>query len=626
MESSTLRWQLLLVPLACAPATVGAPTSAVGQEISIPSIQGPGHVSPVAGRTVTTRGIVTAVARNGFYLQDPLGDGDERSSDAVFVFTRGRSTVRVGQQVRVTGLITEFIPGGASTGNLSITQISAPAAVVVLSTSQSLPEPVRVGSGGRIPPGVHVTPPSAAPANLQIKAEADAYPFDPEAAGLDFYESLEGMRVSVPDPVAVSGTRTFGDSSGEVFTLPDRGRHVSPKTARSGRGGIYLQPHPDNRGDQNPEIVSIQFDSDLFPAPIPRITVGDRLGTVTGVMGYAFGSFEVRATENFAVVPSNLQPETTKLTGTAVKLTVATYNVLNLSARSDDSAQRRRLGYQISHHLRGPDIVALQEIQDNNGETDDGTTDGSETLRALGRAIAAAGGPGYAFFDVPPVDGTLGGAPGANIRPAFLYNPLRVRLVSYQSLTAAVLGRAGVSESLAFRDSRNPLAAVFEFGGRQLTLINNHLSSRYGSTPVFGAIQPFVQAGEEKREAQARVLHAYVSHLLERDAGERIMVLGDLNTFEFTNDLTAILPGPDRILTNLVLRAEYDDRYSYIFQGNSQLLDHIFVTGGLLEKAELDMVHVNVDFPAVHTVEASDHEPVVARVQLRSPAWPGAPK
>jgi predicted extracellular nuclease len=93
------------------------------------------------------------------------------------------------------------------------------------------------------------------------------------------------------------------------------------------------------------------------------------------------------------------------------------------------------------------------------------------------------------------------------------------------------------------------------------------------------------------------------------------MVLGDLNTFEFTNDLTEILPGPDRILTNLVSKAGEDDRYSYNFQGNSQLIDHIFVTASLLEDAELDLVHINVDFPAVNTVEASDHEPVVARVQ-----------
>jgi predicted extracellular nuclease len=452
--------------------------------------------------------------------------------------------------------------------------------------------------------------------NLQIKTQADAYRFDPGTAGIDFYESLEGMRVTVSDPVAVSATRTFGPSTGEVFTLPDQGRHIAPKTARARRGGIYLQPHPENRGDQNPEIVQVQFDDHLFPGSVPAIAVGDRLGDITGVVGYDYGAFEVRATESVRVSPGSLSPDTTRLTGTTARLTVATYNVLNLSATNEDSAQRTRLGSQIVRHLRAPDILALQEIQDNNGEIDDGTTDASETLRALAQAVRTAGGPRYAFLDVPPVDGTLGGAPGGNIRPAFFYNPERVRLVSHQSLTPAVLGRAGIADSLAFQDSRNPLAAVFEYAGQRFTLINNHLTSRYGSTPIFGAIQPFVQAGEKKREAQTRALSSYVARVVAADNGARVIVLGDLNTFEFTDDLTEILPGPGRLLSNALAKAGNDDRYSYNFQGNSQLIDHVFVTANLLQRAELDLVHINVDFPAVGTVEASDHDPVVARFEI----------
>ena len=39
-------------------------------------IQGEGHISPFLGATVTTSGIVTAVDSNGFYVQDPTGDGN----------------------------------------------------------------------------------------------------------------------------------------------------------------------------------------------------------------------------------------------------------------------------------------------------------------------------------------------------------------------------------------------------------------------------------------------------------------------------------------------------------------------------------------------------------------------
>jgi predicted extracellular nuclease len=610
--------RLLPCLLSCAGGTPGAPLPEHPGEVAIPAIQGRGHFSPLVGRTVATTGVVTAVTHEGFYLQDPRGDGDEATSDGLFVLTRGRAALAVGDEVRVTGLVSEFVPGGSVSGNLSSTQIAEPITLLVLARQRRLPRAVRLGHGGRIPPAVHVIAPGTPPVNLQVKIEADAYGFHPDRAGIDFYESLEAMRVVVPEPVAVSPTRTFSRSSAEAFTLPAGGKHVEPQNARTPRGGIYLQPHPRNRGDQNPEIVQIQFDADLFAEPAPAITVGDRLGDVTGIMGYGFGSFEVKVTESFEVIPGGLRPDTTPLAGTATQLTVASFNVFNLSARREHDARRAELGAQIVHNLRGPDVVALQEIQDNNGETDDGTTDASQTLRALAEAVRGAGGPSYEFFDVPPVDGTLGGAPGANIRPAFLYNPARVRLVSYRALTPSALARAGIRDSLAFKDSRNPLVAIFQFAGQRVAVINNHLTSRYGSSPIFGAVQPFVQAGEEDRAAQTRALNAYVARLLADDEESRVIVLGDLNTFEFTDDLTRKLPGAEQILTNLLERVNDESRYSYIFQGNSQLIDHIFVTENLLAGAELDIVHVNVDFPANGKVEISDHEPIVARIQLES--------
>jgi predicted extracellular nuclease len=604
---------LALLALGCARSLEREPAS--GSAIAIPAIQGRGHISPRIGQVVTTIGIVTAATHNGFYLQDRIGDGDDATSDALFVFTPNGPGVTAGDEVRVSGRVTEFIPGDSASGNLSITQISASPLVTILSRHRPLPHPVRLGAGGRVPPASFVITPIRSRVNLQVKADADRYGFRPETAGLDFYESLEGMLVTVPSPVAVSGTRGFGPRTAEVFTLPENGRYVEPQNARTGRGGIYLQPDPQDRGDQNPEIVQIQLDPDLFAGSIPSIAVGDRLSDVTGVMGYDYGSFQVNAMGSLRVLSHGLRPDTTSLVGTPEKFTLATYNVLNLSATDDDADQRAKLGTQIVHNLRSPDILALQEIQDNNGETDDGTTDASQTLRGLTQAIELAGGPRYAALDVAPIDGTLGGAPGGNIRPAFLYNPARVRLITYESLTAAVLGRAGISDSLAFTDSRNPLAAIFQFDGHQFTLINNHLSSRYGSTPVFGAIQPFVQAGEDKRAAQTRALHDFVAGLLSRTKGTQVAVLGDMNTFEFTDDLTSILPGSDHILTNLVIKAPAGDRYSYNFQGNSQLIDHIFVTANLLDRAELEEVHINVDFPTIGTAEASDHDPVVARLE-----------
>ena len=601
---------------------MGSAWQAPPGDLRIPEIQGRGHRSPRAGSVVTTRGIVTAVGGGGFYLQDPDGDGDSATSDAIVVrpasrCVAGAGHVAPGDLIRVTSQVVESIPGGAKTGNLPTTELVDPAACEVVSRRHALPAAVVIGRGGRLPPATQVIAADKEPVDLQREAEAARYRFDPSADGLDFYESLEAMRVTVRAPVAVSATRHFGPATAEVCTLADGGEHAKPRNARTARGGIFLQPDPHDRGDQNPEIVQLQFDPSLYPAPPPAIAVGDRLEDVTGVMDYDFGSFEVRATGTVRVHRGVARPETTRLAGTASRLIVGTYNVLNLSATPADSAQRAKLGRQIARNLRAPDILALEEIQDDNGEIDDGTTDASATLAALVGAIVRAGGPRYASFDVAPADGTLGGAPGANIRVAMLYNPARVRLLSRRSLTPAALAEAHVRDSLAFHDSRNPLEGVFEFAGRRISVIANHLTSRYGSTPVFGAIQPFVQAGEAERAAQAAALHGYVAGLLSGDPDARAIVLGDLNTFEFTHELARVLPGPDGILTNLLSRERPSERYTYIYNGNSQVLDHIFVTAGLRRGAQVDIVHVNVDFPDSDGVEASDHEPVLAAIEMQ---------
>ncbi len=597
-----------------------AGASAQGQTtppfVRIYEIQGAGHISPFAGDVVTTTGIVTAIAFNGYYVQDRFGDGNDATSDGIFVFQFGNIPV-VGDEVELTDRVSEFIPGGAGTGNLSITQLSFPS-ITVLSVGNDLPDPVVIGRSGRVPPNVDVISDDELPVNLQDVAGQ----FDPANDGIDFYESLEGMLVTVEDPVAVSATRTFNPFSSEMFTLANNGLDIAPSDARTARGGINLQPDPDNRGDQNPERVQIQFDGTLYPSSVPAITVGDRLSNVTGVVGYSFGNFEVNAIEEVTVTPSGLGLETTELNGSRDTYTVASYNVLNLDPLSGDDQQRATLASHIVNNLGSPDVVALQEIQDNNGTTNDGTTDATLTLQALVDAIESEGGPIYAFFDVAPVDGTSGGVPGGNIRNAFLYNPAWIDLVSFVSLTPTELTLAGVSNPDAFAGTRNPLVGVFEFDGDEFTVINNHLTSRFGSTPIFGGPQPFVQAGEDAREAQVQALNDYVDILLEEDDDRAIIVLGDLNTFEFTNDIAEILTGAsgddddddDRVLTNLIDRLDDDNVYTFNFEGNSQVLDHFLVSEELEDSTVLDIVHVNVDFPRVSPDFGSDHEPLLALI------------
>ena len=292
---------LLRLSLSACLLLLGSAWQAPPGDLRIPEIQGRGHRSPRAGSVVTTRGIVTAVGGGGFYLQDPDGDGDSATSDAIVVrpasrCVAGAGHVAPGDLIRVTSQVVESIPGGAKTGNLPTTELVDPAACEVVSRRHALPAAVVIGRGGRLPPATQVIAADKEPVDLQREAEAARYRFDPSADGLDFYESLEAMRVTVRAPVAVSATRHFGPATAEVCTLADGGEHAKPRNARTARGGIFLQPDPHDRGDQNPEIVQLQFDPSLYPAPPPAIAVGDGLEDVTGVMDYDFGSFEVRAT------------------------------------------------------------------------------------------------------------------------------------------------------------------------------------------------------------------------------------------------------------------------------------------------------------------------------------------
>src|SRR5690242_18274695 len=115
-------WGPVLPVLVAAVVLSGAgPPSQTGLRIA--EIQGRAHLSPLAGQDVAgVGGVVTAVRANGFYLQDPAGDGDAATSDAVFVFTRTAPSVALGDGVTVAGTVQEFRPSD-DPASLSVTEI-----------------------------------------------------------------------------------------------------------------------------------------------------------------------------------------------------------------------------------------------------------------------------------------------------------------------------------------------------------------------------------------------------------------------------------------------------------------------------------------------------------------------
>jgi predicted extracellular nuclease len=599
------RTLLLLLP-AVLSACAGRSGALGGPRIH--DIQGAAQRSPLAGRSVRgVSGVVTAIAAHGFWFQDPEPDADPATSEGLFVYLEepraADAPLLAGDEVHVVGTVDEYVPA-SRTGQLPVTELNH-ATVTLVGHGRPLPPPVRVGRGGRLPPTEVFR--ADAPGG-----DATAGTFDPVRSGLDFWESLEGMRVELADPVACSPTSSLG----ELWVLADGGADA---TGRNARGGVTLRP-----GDSNPERVL------LGPAlaKIARADVGVRLAQggaprLVGVLDYAFGNFRLLPTAPVEVAGGGVAPQTVAPAADD-ELSVACFNLENFSAASD-KAKVAALGRVIAVNLAAPDLVAVEELQDDSGTKKDGTVTAERGARALLDAITAAGGPAYRCADIAPEDGTDGGVPGGNIRCALLWREDRgLSLVARPGgdarTTATIGGPAGApalspSPALvspldpAFKDARKPLAAELAWRGAPLFVVACHLSSKFGDDPAEGARQPPVESSEPHRVAEAQVVRGFVDALVA--AGGRAIVLGDLNDFWFGDAVGALTAGGG--LVDLTNRLPDVERYTYLWQGNSQQLDHVLASAKLAAQCtDARPVHVNCEFAA----QVSDHDPVIARFRL----------
>ncbi len=572
----------------------------------INDIQGAAHLSPLAGTSVLTSGIVTATRSNGFWMQDPSPDSDPATSEGILIFTGSAPTVVVGDSVQVSGTVTEFRPGGATSTNLTTTELVSPS-VGVLSSGNALPAPIVVGTGGRIPPSLVID--DDAMGSVETSGA-----FDHATDGIDFYESLEGMRLQVNNAVAVGPTNGFG----EIPVVGDDGANASVRTVRD---GVVIRPN-----DFNPERILL--DDTLVSTPL--VNVGDHFAApVVGVLDYSFGNFKLNVNTSPTRVDEGLAREVTRVSRDQ-EIAVATYNVENLDP-SDGAAAFARHAELIVDNLRAPDVLAIEEIQDSDGATNSAVTDASATWTALISAIAAAGGPAYEYRQIDPVDDQDGGQPGGNIRVGFLFRTDRGvsftdRAGGTSTSTTTVIDHPSgprLSSSpgridplnTAWTTSRKPLVGEFGMRGKKVFLIVNHFASKGGDQPLFGRFQPPQRSSEVQRYAQAQVVNDFVDELLAADPRANVIVLGDINDFEFSQTVSILEGGG--VLTSLMDTLPQPERYSYVFDGNSQVLDQILVSGNLLTRfwVDYDPVHVNAEFAD----QASDHDPQVSRFDFRGP-------
>jgi predicted extracellular nuclease len=613
--------------------------ASVGQK-EIYEIQGPTHRSPLWGKKVITKGIVTAKGRRtwyplgyDFYIQSKSDDNNPTTSNGIHVYLRNNNYpgLNLGDEVLVEGVVYEEMTGT----QLTRTSIQEVSRVVPLSRNNPLPAPILLGDNGVKIPDHHV---STYVGDLNFKPALNL------ADGIDFWESLEGMRVSYENP-RIAGFRG-GKEDVEIkeenrnqrgylnlYTIPN-GLNTSDERRLSKVKGIIAD---EVSQDYNPEIIQIVANHLTYSdfATNRLYNVGTYFeGPVTGVMTYdknlfGDGEFVLVLPEIQETIEGELKGETagirslrnkpqTTLVAEEDKLTVATYNLENLAA--NQPRRIRMMAESVRFNLQCPDIVNLVEIQDNNGLDFAGGSAADKTIATFLKELDC--GAEYGSINIDPVPHTEGGQPGGNIRVVMIYNKDRVgfeRRGNAGPRTPARIVNGQLQDNPSrvyptndnFLGTRGSLVAEFTFKGEKVIMIGNHFNSKLGDTSHWSAIQPVVYGSEEERGELSRLVNQFVGEI-QNHSDAKVIALGDFNSLPDEVPMQ-ILKSANR-LHNLMDLMDENDRYTTNHNGNSQALDYIFVGNQLMNmNPETEVPHINSDYMG----RLSDHDPVVARFTFK---------
>lgn len=580
-------------------------TVTVNGSLTIPQVQGIGAQSPLVGQSATVRGVVTLVSNNGFFMQDPVGDGDASTSDGIFVFTNSApaANVVVGNELSVTGTVTEFRTGtGAQAVARPVTELTSPS-ISLLST------------GHTVSPTV-ITLPEVAEGEL---------------------ERYEGMLVHIATPLTAS-QNFFQGRYGQV-TLSAEGRLEKPTNRYPAGSPDALAMEDDNarRRILLDDGVSIQN-----PDPTPylgadnTLRAGDVVAAgVTGVIDYGLATnltdglsdYKIHPTEPVVFSRDNPRPGTPAAVGGNVR--VGAFNVLNYfttideagspgcfpgGTRSDcrgadSAAEFTRQRDKIVPAILGlnADVVGLMEIE-NNGN--------NAAQNLVGALNAVAGAGTYATVSMP-----TGGTGTDAIRVAMIYKPGRLSVVG-----TARSDTNGVH-------NRPPLAQTFAAAnGERFSVIVNHFKSK-GSCPSGSGPDADLGDGQgcwnATRLAQSQALLGFISQIQSTSGSSDVMVVGDINAYGKEDPILEMTNGG---LVDQIARFS-DFGYSYVFDGEAGYLDHGLATSSLSAKVtgaihwrinadEPSVIDYNTEFkPTDHYTKtvyrSSDHDPVLVGLSLR---------
>lgn len=547
-------------------------------------IQGPGLFSDLDGQTVTTRGVVTGHTRKGFFIQDPDGDLDEAVSHGIFVFERRRRP-NINSLVEILGKVVNFQPD----------ENARPTTQLVERSTKVLAD-----HGPKIEP---------------FWLTAERVLVDHQQL-TELLNHLEGMLVGVPAGATfVAPSNPFGD-----YVLLPPESPSGAEVVRTKHGGVLIDPNLPDRWLPGFRVTDY--------ADAPTVNVGAQLlEPILGPLNYRVASYQIASAGPVRVSPHQVEARTTNLKHDPKHVTVLTLNGFNLDVHEehpdrvkdpgrdidDDVGDGRfeALGIAIARNAACPSIVALQEIQDNDGAELSATVKAQKTYAGLIAAVRRAGGPTYAWAEIPPVEGADGGQPGGNIRNAFLYDPSHVEMVAG---TLQLLG----ANAPAFDGSRKPLSARFRLlsGKGEIEVVNVHLASKRHQNGLFAPEQPGFDPRETVRVQQAELIGEHIAQL--RAQSIDYYVTGDFNDFEFSSTLRA-LTGDHSI--NLVDSVPEPLRFDYNHRGMSQSLMHGVIANRQLDArtVEYEILHHNAligSQPGRKGGKASDHAYAIAKLEL----------
>lgn len=556
------------------------------------AIQGDGLVSPEVGNTHVVEGVVvgdfqdTATELSGFFLQeeDADVDADDQTSEGIFVYDNGFGVdVNVGDIVRVQGTVSEFF---------GLTELGGVSNVAVCD---------------------------------DLSGSASAGSMTLPVSSLDDWEPLEGMYVNLPQTLYVTENYNQG-RYGEVW-LSVEGRLFNPTNiVEPGAPALALQDLNDRSRIQLDDGSTLEN-----PLPLPpylgangTLRGGDTIEGVSGVLGYAFGAYEIHPVDEVSFTRVNERTAAPDDVGGSIR--VASFNVLNYFTTIDngdpicgpdfdqgcrgadtvEEFERQRAKILAALLAIDADIVGLIELENNAQASLQDLVDGLN-------AVAGAGT--YAYVDT----GTIG---DDAIKQGLIYKPASVTPVGDYAILDS-----SVDPDFLETKNRPALAQTFQENGTddRVTVVVNHLKSK--GSPCDDVGDPDVGDGQGNcnltRAAAAQAMVDWLATDPTGSGSTDFLITGDLNAYAMEDPID-VIEGAGYV--NLVRVYEGDYAYSYVFQGQAGYLDHALATPSLSSRVTGTTIwHANADEPSAldynnynqpdvyspDPYRASDHDPVV---------------